>query len=84
MTQWLSLWAVAFVLIGVRAFQQKNVMHERFLLIVPTSYAYAGLDMFVLFYGLQKFEAAPFATAFVLGTGAWMGCWAAIELHKRI
>lgn len=78
------MFAMMFVCVGVRAFQQQNVTHQRYLLIVPTSYIFSFVDLFVLFHGLNSFQHAPIMTGFVVGTAAWMGAWAAIQLHKRI
>lgn len=81
---YIALFAMSFLCVGVRAFQQQNVTHRRYKLIVPTSYVFSFVDLFVLYYGLNSFSHAPILTGFIVGTAAWLGCWASIFLHTRI
>ena len=81
---WLKLWFMSLCLVGVRAFQQKNVMGDHYARIVPTSYAFALCDMAVVYSGLQTWVSDPLFTVLSIGTGAWMGCWASLYIHKKL
>ena len=81
---YVSLFGMAYLSVGVRAFQQQNVTQHRFKLIVPTSYVFSFVDLFVLYYGLAQFEHEPILTGLTVGTAAWMGAWTAIYLHSRM
>jgi uncharacterized membrane protein YsdA (DUF1294 family) len=84
----LLIFTLGFAKVAARAFQQKNVMHDQFRSVVPTSYVMAFLE--VAFVGMSAIEitengyysAIPLALAY--GTGGWTGCWFAMWLHKRI
>lgn len=79
-----TLFGMAFVSVCIRAFQQQNVTQSRYFLIIPTAYAMTFAELFVIYTGLGSFSTAPWMTGFVMGTGGWLGCWVALELHKRI
>lgn len=74
--------------VAARSYQQLNVVHYKWLAIIPTSYGMQAKDFVNI--GL----AAPWAVSgdwqmvliayFVASTGAWLGCWAGMWLHKRI
>lgn len=81
---WLKLWVLSFLLVAVRAFQQKNVMGDHYWRIIPTSYLFAGADLLTLYLGLTQLPHAPLLTIFAMGSGGWMGCWASLYLHRKI
>lgn len=79
---------IGFCKIAARAFQQKNVMTDQFLSIIPISYIMGFLEISMI--GISAIEimnegwmnAIPLV--FFYSTGGWMGCWFAIWLHRKI
>lgn len=82
-----SLFFVNLIRVGLRAFQQLNVGSHRRLPVIPVSYGMTAMDYFnivgVGYVGLQSWSFALLAIL-VSGTGAWIGSWAAMYLHRRI
>lgn len=81
---WVELWLWSIALVGIRAFQQKNVIHDRYISIIPTSYVFSLCDIALMYRGLQTWEVSVFMTVLCVGTGAWMGCIASMVMHKKI
>ncbi len=79
---------IGFFKVAARAFQQKNVMMDQWLSIIPTSYIMAVLEVAMI--GVSAIEIIndgwwsmiPIAISY--GTGGWIGCWFAIWLHKKV
>lgn len=84
MNPWLHLFLISICLVGIRSFQQKNVMHDKYFTIVPTSYLFALCDITLVYHGLQSYVISIPMTVLCVGTGAWMGCWLSIFTHKRL
>lgn len=88
MTVYIVIFCLGFAKVAARAFQQKNVMHDQFKSIIPTSYIMAVLEIgFVGVSAIQTIEhgySSIIALAFAYGTGGWIGCWFALWLHKRL
>ena len=87
----IELWVIAtvsFVKVAARAFQQKNVIHNKYLSVVPTSYLMAFTEIVVLSLSTMQIiehgwlQSVPVALAY--GTGAWTGCWLAMWLHDKL
>lgn len=82
------LFLVGFAKVAARAYQQKNVMHDNWLAIIPTSYVMAFMELGLL--GVAAIDIVnngmwrilPLALAY--GTGGWLGAWAAMWLHNRL
>ncbi len=79
--QMLEMFAAVFGYVFVRAFQQRNVSGGHYLWIVPTSYAMAMLDVFIVVFVAH----AGWHLSVVLanGTGGCFGALAGVFLHKR-
>lgn len=75
----LALGAASFVAVGLKGFQQKNVVGNHYVLIMITSYLMAAGDV-VLLLGTYKFgwSAVPY-----LGTGSSLGMLTAVFLHNK-
>jgi len=71
----------SFILIALRAFQQKNVMKDKYALIPIGSFGMAICEVFIIthvaIYGLGLIILP-------IGLGATLGCWTAMYLHKKI
>ena len=81
---WVELWLWSLALVGVRAFQQKNVQGNHYFLIMPTSYIFALCDIALIYRGLQTWEISMAMTVLCMGSGAWMGCWISLFLHNKV
>lgn len=85
---YITIFTLGFAKVAARAFQQKNVMHDQFLAVVPISYVMAYMELG--FVGISAINAVEnglwtiLPSGFAYGTGGWMGTWSAIWLHKRL
>lgn len=82
------IFLLGYAKVAARAFQQKNVMHDQFLAVVPISYVMAVMEIgFIGISAVTVIEdgySSIIPAAFAYGTGGWMGTWSAIWLHKRL
>ena len=85
---YLTIFALGYAKVAARAFQQKNVMHDQFLAVVPISYIMAVMEIgFIGISAVTVIEdgySSIIPAAFAYGTGGWLGTWSAIWLHKRL
>lgn len=69
----------SFIFIFLKAFQQLNVVHRQYLLVVPTSMAMSACEVAVIYLvAKQGWGWLVVAT----GLGGGLGCVAAMFLHK--
>jgi len=80
----LALFALSFTSVTAKAFQQKNVMHDAFLKIVPTSYVMTACEYGGYALGIRMILDDPIIAIGAGGTAAWMGCWLAVYTHKKV
>ena len=83
---YLQAYCVMFVYVFLRAFQQKNTAHSKYLMMIPASYGMAYCDILV---GSTIFSVfmgkADFITAgLVMGTAGWNSCMLATYIHNRM
>jgi hypothetical protein len=76
-----SLFAASLVFVGLKSFQQLNVQHGKYLLIVPTSLLMAFAEVTVVV-GVVK--ADSIWAAVPIGCGAGLGCMIAMLTHGKI
>lgn len=79
--KYLLLFLATFAYVTLRAFQQRNVAHNSFRWVPPTSYAMAVLDIYVI----ASVAKEGFSWTFVLinGTAGALGCLLAMWFHRR-
>ena len=77
----LLTFAVAFVYISLRAFQQRNVSHANYSLIIPTSYLMALTDTYLI--GAMVKSGLTLSFILTYGTAGAKGSVMAVILHKR-
>jgi hypothetical protein len=77
----LAVAAANFVFIGLKAFQQRNVIHDNYALVVLTSNAMAFFEVYVV--ATIAKHGMDLWLVFALGLGGGTGCLAAMLLHKR-
>ena len=78
MTANLLAFGASFAFIFLKAFQQLNVVHRQYLLVMPTSIAMAACEVAVI--ALVVREGWGWLVLFT-GVGAGFGCIAAMMLH---
>jgi hypothetical protein len=78
---WLAAFLSSFLHVSVRATQQLNVQHDKYLWVLPCS----------LFMGLTEVcgvllivQSESFLIFLPLGFGGAAGCLAAMSIHKRL
>lgn len=81
----LGLFAVSFLKVGLRAFQQRSVtLDSGAMAVIPVSYGMSYADLFLISaVAWQRDWAVLAAGGFAMGTGAWMGTLLAVWLHRR-
>jgi hypothetical protein len=76
------LFVVTFLYVGLKAMQQLNVVHERMVWVVCTSYGMAATEVYVT---VQVVASGwQWATVAVLGTASACGCCISIFIHRRM
>ena len=84
----LAIFFMSLMRVSSRVFQQKNVIHDNYALMIPTSYMMSFLDIAqttmcaILIIDEGFIQLIPLSIA--AGTGGWLGCWLALWLHKRV
>ena len=79
---YLLAFAASFVRVGLRAFQQLNVVHGQYWLIVPVSMAMQVCEVYIVFNIAVQGWNWPLILTF--GIGAGLGCVCSMWIHKRV
>lgn len=79
---YLALFSTTFVYVFLRAFQQKNVMHTKYLWMVPTSYGMGFCDVYIIT-TISHGDHVLWLAALSMGTGGSLGSVIATYLHNR-
>lgn len=77
-----TLFAVNFAHVGLKAFQQKNVIANQYLAIIPVSYCMAACEVYIVYSVAKVGFSLPAVLA--IGTGAGMGAITAMLAHNRL
>jgi hypothetical protein len=77
----LAAFIASFCFIALKALQQRQVVHDQYLLIVPTSVLMAVCEVYVIHNIAVKGWGVPLVLAVGLGSG--LGCLSAMLLHRR-
>lgn len=84
----LTLFLITYVRVAARAFQQRNVVFDNWLWVIPTSYVMGYLELAGLAIGVVDIVNNGYwrivVLGFASGSGGWLGCYTAIYLHKRL
>jgi len=70
-----------FVSVGLKSFQQLNVVHDRLWAIIPTSLVLTTVDYTVITWVVMG--GASISQCLALGFAAGLGCISATQLHRR-
>lgn len=78
----LAAFGASYLFIALKALQQRQVVHDEYMMILPTSMAMAACEVFVV----ANIADLGWSIALVLavGSGSGLGCLSAMVLHRRI
>ena len=76
------LGCTTFIFIFLRAFQQKNVMKNKYMWMVPTSYGMGFCEVYIIA-SVATGGMELWAAALAMGTGGGVGSILATYLHER-
>jgi hypothetical protein len=83
---YITIFVVYFIYVFLRAFQQRNVIHNNYMMILPVSYGMALCDAGMMYsiatYATDSWELIKLAAC--AGTGGGIGCIAAMLSHDRM
>lgn len=72
----------AFFFVGVSAFQQRNITHERYVTMFGTTIVRAFVEAAVVIAFVSQGFHVP--TILAIGVGGGLGCVVSVKLSKRI
>jgi len=71
----------SFCFVGMKSFQQLNVVHKQYLLVMPTSMLMALCEVYVI----ATVAKSGFGwLAFFVGLGAGLGCMTSMYFHGKL
>lgn len=79
MLTYIAAFAVSLIYVGLRSFQQLNVMHAKYWWVPPTSMAMAVSDYWVI----NQTVNSGMAIALPIGLGGATGACLSIYLHNQ-
>ena len=82
MSVYLIVPIATFILIFIRAFQQRNVAHAHYVAMLPTSMAFAFAEYFVILSVVK--QGFDMGLILLIGVSAGLSSMLATYLHKRI
>lgn len=77
----LLLFLTAFLFIALRAFQQLNVQHDRFMWVPPTTLLMALCEVVTI---TSIVKMGTLWSAIPLAAGGTLGCWFAMWFHRKM
>ncbi len=81
----IAIFAVNFVFVMLKSMQQKSVVADKKLFIVPTSMAMAGCETFMIGSIATLVIASQSYWAFIpAGLGGGVGCLLGMEIYNRL
>lgn len=82
------LFVTQYFYVFAKSSQQLNVVFFKWLRIIPNSYLMSGIYFYEMYIGYGDMDEHGAWRIFILlafhGTGAWMGSWSGMWLHKRL
>lgn len=78
---YLGLFLSSLVFIAMRAFQQLNVQHDRYLWVPPVTVAMAVCEVLTV---TAIIKTSTLYAAIPLTFGGVFGCWFSMWLHKQM
>jgi hypothetical protein len=81
MTAYILAFAASFFFVGLKSWQQLNVVHKKYWWILPTSFAMASCEVYVV---ATVARAGWGWLVLVIGFGSGLGAIIATWMHGRI
>lgn len=78
----LAAFFASFLFVALKSFQQLNVVHDQYWLVVPTSVLMAVCEVYVVANIASLGWHVPLVLS--VGIGSGLGCVASMFLHKRL
>lgn len=79
----ISLFFITFAQVFFRAFQQKNVIHNKFAWVTPLSFGMATCEILIITVIVAS-EAPILWSIIGMGSGGGIGCMLAMLLHNKL
>ena len=80
---YMAIGGTTLIYVFLRAFQQKNVMHNQYLWMIPVSYGMGMCDVYII-HSVASSENPLYLVALAMGTGGAVGAIAATFFHSKI
>lgn len=81
MTLYLTLFVTSLTFIALRAFQQLNVQHDRYMWVPPTTACMAVVEVLTV---TSIIKSGSLYAAIPMALGGVLGCWFSMWLHRRM
>lgn len=81
MLQLLAAGSIAFVSVFFKALQNRNYNYDNFTMVIPTSMAIAGCELYLLSLFIRDGVTIQYVA--VVGLGSGLGGMLAMKLHSR-
>lgn len=78
---YITLFFTSILFIALRAFQQLNVQHDRYLWVPPCTALMATVEVLSI---TTIVKSGTLMAAIPLACGGVLGCWFSMWLHKRL
>ncbi len=77
-----AAFAASFCYVGLKAFQQLNVVHGQYLWVIPISIGMAACEVYVVASVVKTGWDLPMVL--LIGLGSGLGCIASMYTHKLL
>ena len=82
---YLAAFMASLIGVGLKSTQQLQVVHYQYLRVIPVSYGMAAAEVFLISQiAMQGFGPSLVLMIFAIGTGAWIGAFCGMTIHKRL
>ena len=78
---YITLFFTSLTFIALRAFQQLNVQHDRYLWVPPTTACMAVVEVLTI---TTVVKSGTLYAAVPMALGGVLGCWFSMYLHRRM
>ena len=78
---YITLFFTSLTFIALRAFQQLNVQHDRYLWVPPTTACMAVVEVLTI---TNVVRSGSLWAAVPMAIGGVLGCWLSMWLHRRM
>ena len=84
----LLIFGIGFIKVAARSFQQKNVVNDKWVSIIPNSYIMGIMEVFTAGVAVLETTQSGFigliSLGLAYGTGGWMGCWVGMWAYNKL